>query len=258
MILLKKRKFLIVQIMGKKMSETEILSILSDPPAECQGCNIVSCFPQRDKEKNIVTRCVHYRKIAVITKIKKMLGYNGNRPVSIPRFEDLKFDINDIKRGVEKIKNFSQSFNNLLFVVANPGTGKSHCLIAKTYELLMAGESAYYIEARMLHYLWRQQINSEISRDELNEFFNFSDSEYKIIDDIGRGEFTDFFEDNLRKLLNSWHDKFIIASNLDPEGEEPFKLKIKDAALLSRLTRERNGEIVRWTGKDYRKIKQED
>lgn len=239
------------------MSETEILSIVSDPPAECRGCEIVSCFIPVQKEKNWVTRCAHYRKITAIIKIKKMLGYEGNQPVSIPRFEDLKFDINDIKNGVEKIKNFPQS-GSLLFVVANPGTGKSHCLLAKTYELLIAGKSAYYIEARRLHHLWRQQINSNLSHDELNEFFDFSDSRYKIIDDIGRNEFTDYFEDRLRELLNSWYGKFIIASNLDPQGEDPFKLQVKDTALLSRLTRVRNGEIVRWTGKDYRKIKHGD
>lgn len=239
------------------MSETDILSLVSELPAECRGCNAVACQLPVPGKENTVRTCAHKKKIFAWLKIKKMIGCNGNQPVSIPRFEDFEFKINKIKNEVEKIKNFPQS-GNLLFIVANPGTGKSHCLVAKTHELLIAGKSAFYIEARRLHYLWRQQIKSEISHDESNEFFNFSDSEYKLIDDIGRGEFTDFFEDKLRELLNSWHDKFIIASNLDPEGVEPFRLQIKDIALLSRLTRKRNGEIVRWTGKDYRKIRQED
>lgn len=216
---------------------------------ECKGCEMVDCWVPIP-EKNAVRRCEHYPAEVAKRKILKMVGAAGDY-VRLPTFTDLKHDINNMQPVVKYIRSFPKTRHNFLFLSSPNGTGKTHLMLSLLNQVLKAGETAYYISAIRLKGLWVKQAKGELELIDSGVLREFVSSRWKFIDELGGEGRPDFFEGKLAELLDRYYDRFVIASNLDPE-RGATKLSYTDQRLLSRLS---NAKVVRWSGRDYRKIK---
>lgn len=218
-------------------------------PTTCRDCVIEGCWIVNDE--GMARRCVLFLEKLAKRKIGDMVGAASNYDVKIPSFSDLEYDINDIRSIVEAVKSFPDSQGNFLFLSSPNGTGKTHLMLSLLYQVLAAGETAYYIRAIALKELWVKQARGGLSQEDSAELYGFISSQWKFIDELGGEGNPNHFEGKLTELLDRRYDRFVMASNLDPE-RGVTKFSYTDNRLLSRLS---GATVLRWPGESYRKIK---
>jgi DNA replication protein len=195
-------------------------------------------------------KCEIFADIKLRERISKMV--HGDRwERNGLTFDEFKYDINPIQSEVKVIQKFWKVKEDIMMLISNNGTGKTHILQGLLYDYMKTGLDCSYITAKKLRRCWvTRDANYELFiGQELDQVLqNFLDSRFLFIDEVGGEGVTksDHFESNFIDLLKSGYRKIIIASNLEPE--EIFQ----DNRTLSILS---GSVFIRWEGKDYRGLK---
>jgi len=218
-----------------------------DECKECQYCCPWIPVPGKDA----YYKCPVWTKIVKERKVLKMVELTGRKLDRLPRFKDLGFNINKIRAEVDFIRTIHQNPNHLFYVHSNPGTGKTHCMLALTFEMLCKQIDCYYTTSKRMRDVWL--CNDELFEDRQDcyeERDRFINSKMLIVDDFGHEGYSKqgHFQKNFEGILQSNGRKIILASNISYDDEDfPYK---DEGWLMDRLN---YSFRVGWHGKSYRK-----
>lgn len=220
---------------------------------ECEGCNFSCPWIYSRFTDNSVIQCPTWIDMQNERQILKMVKLSGKKLDRCPSFYDLEFEgtEKEFKAGIEEIKRIHTDINHLFFIFSNPGTGKTHALLAYTMHLLTIGIDVYYITSARLRNVWLDYMNRfEMEGWGHEEIISIQDCDILIIDDFGREGYslTGHFQKNLEGILTSTGRKTILASNLSIEDEKfPYK---NEEWIMDRLN---DAVKISWYGESFRK-----
>jgi DNA replication protein DnaC len=184
-------------------------------------------------------------------RILEMVKKSGRVIDRCPRFEDLKYNTNNIKKEVDLIRLIPSNKNHLFWICSPYGTGKTHCLLSFVFDCLCKRIDAYYVTSKHLRdiYLGIQNAHLYSDNELMYEIRDIMDAKIVSVDDFsheGISE-TGFFQRNIEGLLTSTAKKIILASNI-PITDENFPYK-NDEWIMDRI----NAAVqITWYGKSLR------
>lgn len=223
----------------------------SEKQYKCEGCNF-PC-PWIPVSDNSAARCPTWIRKQNEKRVLKMVELSGRTLDKCPRFDELNYKNaeREFTEGILKIRDIHTNINHLFFIFSNPGTGKTHTLLAYTLQLLSIGINAYYVTAARLRNVWLDYMNRyDLQEWEPNEIESIENSKTLIIDDFGREGYslTGHFQKNLEGILTSFGKKIIFASNISFEDENfPYK---DEEWIMDRLN---SAVQISWMGESFRK-----
>lgn len=225
---------------------------------KCENCQHKDGCPLIPGEKKEhLKKCPIWIEKYAEKRILEMVKKSGRVIDRCPRFEDLKYNTNNIKKEVDLIRLIPSNKNHLFWICSPYGTGKTHCLLSFVFDCLCKRIDAYYVTSKHLRNIYLGMQNTYIhsiafsSNDNelMYEISNIMDAKIVCIDDFcheGISE-TGFFQRNIEGLLTSTAKKIILASNI-PITDENFPYK-NDEWIMDRI----NAAVqIIWYGKSLR------